>query len=50
VSEFRKEFIQALELLARAFERVVQAGYPRPILVGGAAVEAGPWFQVTSIS
>jgi hypothetical protein len=39
VSEFRKEFIQALELLARAFERVVQAGHTRPILVGGAAVE-----------
>jgi hypothetical protein len=39
VSEFRKEFIQALELLARAFERVVQDGYSRPILVGGAAVE-----------
>lgn len=39
MSEFRKEFIQALELLARAFERVAQAGYARPILVGGAAVE-----------
>jgi hypothetical protein len=39
VSEFRKEFIQALELLARAFERVVRDGYSRPILVGGAAVE-----------
>ena len=39
MSEFRKEFIQALELLARAFERVVQDGYSRPILVGGAAVE-----------
>jgi len=39
VSEFRKEFVQALELLARAFERVVTGGHPRPILVGGAAVE-----------
>jgi len=39
VSEFRKEFVEALELLARAFERVVQNGYSRPVLVGGAAVE-----------
>ena len=39
MSEFRKEFVEALELLARAFERVVQNGYSRPVLVGGAAVE-----------
>jgi hypothetical protein len=36
---FRREFVEALSLLARACEEVVRQGYPRPILVGGGAVE-----------
>src|SRR5258708_37483996 len=36
---YRKEFVEALRLLAPAFERLVAAGQPRPVLVGGAAVE-----------
>src|SRR6266704_3070912 len=36
---FRKEFVDALTLLAVAFDRVVEQGYERPILVGGGAVE-----------
>src|SRR5882724_9171336 len=36
---FRKEFVDALTLLAAAFDRVVEQGYERPVLVGGGAVE-----------
>src|SRR5229473_3388362 len=36
---YRKEFVEALRLLAPAFERLVAEGQPRPVLVGGAAVE-----------
>lgn len=36
---YRAEFVEAFELLGAAFEEVVNAGYPRPVLVGGAAVE-----------
>jgi hypothetical protein len=39
VSTYRPEFVAALALLAQAFEEVVAAGYDRPIIVGGAAVE-----------
>jgi hypothetical protein len=38
-SVYRPEFLGALALLAEAFDEVVQAGYDRPVLVGGAAVE-----------
>jgi len=37
--EYRLEFITALELVGRAFNEVVDKGHPRPITVGGAAVE-----------
>jgi hypothetical protein len=36
---YRPEFLEALKLLAEAFGEVVAAGYPRPVLVGGAVVE-----------
>jgi hypothetical protein len=36
---YRREFVEALVLLADAFERVVASGHARPVLVGGAAVE-----------
>lgn len=36
---FRKEFVDALTLLAAAFDRVVEQGHERPVLVGGGAVE-----------
>jgi hypothetical protein len=36
---YRPEFVAALALLAEAFEEVVVAGFERPVLVGGAAVE-----------
>jgi hypothetical protein len=36
---FRKEFVDALTLLAVAFDRVVEQGHERPVLVGGGAVE-----------
>ncbi len=36
---FPPEFIAALQLLAGAVEAVARAGHPRPVLVGGAAVE-----------
>jgi hypothetical protein len=36
---FRKEYIEALELLGRAFDEMARAGFERPILVGGGAVE-----------
>ncbi|HEV2545924.1 MAG TPA: hypothetical protein VGU20_01165 [Stellaceae bacterium] len=38
-SAYRPEFVDALKLLAGAFDEVVQAGFSRPVLVGGAAVE-----------
>jgi hypothetical protein len=36
---FRPEYLQALALFARACEDFVKNGYPRPVLVGGGAVE-----------
>jgi hypothetical protein len=45
---FRPEFIAGLKLLAEAFGEVVVAGYSRPILVGGAAVEFFTGGSVTS--
>jgi len=36
---YRPEFVEALRLLAEAFADVVKAGYGRPVIVGGAAVE-----------
>jgi hypothetical protein len=36
---YRPEFVQALQLLAEAFEALVAKGCDRPVLVGGAAVE-----------
>jgi hypothetical protein len=39
VSTYRPEFVGALELMAEAFDEVVAAGFERPIIVGGAAVE-----------
>lgn len=36
---YRPEFIAALGLIAEAFDLVKAAGYARPVLVGGAAVE-----------
>ena len=36
---YRREFIEALKILARACERVAEHGRGGPILVGGAAVE-----------
>lgn len=36
---FRPEFVEALILLAKACDDLEKADYPRPILVGGAAVE-----------
>jgi len=44
---YRKEYKEALSLLAKASEAVVSKGYGRPILVGGGAVEfySGGHFQ-----
>ena len=39
MATYRPEFLEALKLLAAAFEEVVSGGYKRPVLVGGAAVE-----------
>ncbi|HVH79811.1 MAG TPA: hypothetical protein VM782_10500, partial [Stellaceae bacterium] len=39
MSTYRQEFVAALQLLADAFDEIVAAGYERPIIVGGAAVE-----------
>jgi hypothetical protein len=39
MSEFRPEFESVLEIVGRAFERVVAQGRSRPVIVGGAAVE-----------
>jgi hypothetical protein len=39
MTEYRDDFLKALELLGRAFAEVVEAGYERPVLVGGGAVE-----------
>lgn len=39
MTTYRSEFVAALALLAEAFDDVVAAGYERPIIVGGAAVE-----------
>jgi hypothetical protein len=36
---FRPEYVQALTLIAQACEDVARRGHPRPILVGGGAVE-----------
>lgn len=36
---FRPEFVEALNLLAEACEALVKQGLPRPVLVGGGAVE-----------
>jgi hypothetical protein len=36
---WRAEFLEALQLLARASERLSERGLPRPVLVGGGAVE-----------
>lgn len=38
-STYRPRFIAAMTLLAEAFDDVVKVGFPRPIIVGGAAVE-----------
>ncbi|HEY6334416.1 MAG TPA: hypothetical protein VI113_00900 [Alphaproteobacteria bacterium] len=39
MSTYRPEFLDALTLLAEAFDDVVAAGCGRPVLVGGAVVE-----------
>jgi len=48
MSQFRPEFVTALEILGRAFELVVAGGHPRPVLVGGAAVEFYTGGAITS--
>jgi hypothetical protein len=48
VEEFRPEFLEALSLLAQVCDEVVRRRYPRPILVGGAAVEFYTSGEVTS--
>ena len=48
MSVYRPEYLAALEILAAVFDEVVQAGYERPILVGGAAVEFYTGGAVTS--
>jgi hypothetical protein len=45
---FRPEFIEALELLATAIDRLEARGLAPPVLVGGAAVELYTGGQVTS--
>jgi hypothetical protein len=39
MAAFRPQFIEAMALLARACDEFSAKGYPRPIVVGGAAVE-----------
>jgi hypothetical protein len=39
MNTYRPEYLEALRLLADAFGDVVGAGFMRPVLVGGAAVE-----------
>lgn len=36
---FRQEYIETLKLLGKAFHTLEKQGYPRPVIVGGAAVE-----------
>ena len=48
MSTFRPEFERALALVAEASDVVAKGGYPRPILVGGAAVEFYTGGVVTS--
>jgi hypothetical protein len=45
---FRPEYVEALILLAMACDDVARAGYERPMLVGGAAVEFHTGGSVTS--
>lgn len=45
---FRLEYIEALKLLAGAFEEVVAKGHAWPVLVGGAAVEFYTGGAITS--
>ena len=47
-SPYRREFMDALLLILEAIEDIVAAGHPRPILVGGAAVELWPGSEVVS--
>jgi hypothetical protein len=46
--DYRPEFLAALDLLARASERMAEAGRPRPVLVGGAVVEFDTLGAITS--
>ncbi len=45
---YRKVYIEALRLLARAFDIAEQRGAPRPVIVGGSAVEFYTGGAITS--
>jgi hypothetical protein len=48
MSALKAEYVEALSLLAEACGEVERKGYPRPILVGGAAVEFHTGGDITS--
>jgi hypothetical protein len=48
MNTYRPAFVAGLKLLAEAFRDVVAAGYSRPVLVGGAAVEFYTGGAITS--
>jgi hypothetical protein len=45
---YRKEYVDALRFLSRAFDLAEKRGVPRPIIVGGSAVEFYTGGQITS--
>ena len=45
---YRKEYLEALCLLSRAFDLAEKRGEPRPMIVGGSAVEFYTGGEITS--
>jgi len=45
---FRQEFTESLKILSKACDRMEERGLPRPVLVGGAAVELYTGSEITS--
>jgi len=45
---YRREFTEALRLLSRAFDIAEARGVPRPVIVGGSAVEYYTGGELTS--
>lgn len=45
---YRKEYVEALRVLSRAFDIAEKRGAPRPVIVGGSAVEFYTGGEITS--